>query len=149
MVSGNKQKSDGETAGPAKEVKLPSDHAGKVIQSKQVAADNANMGLEKKRKGDDETSGPVKKPKLQSNHAENSLHHYGQACFINATMHLLHSVPAFADMENEDNDVTEADNNLNKEEMNRASGTGQTRERQDVRAKLRNHLEPKAERGEP
>jgi hypothetical protein len=113
----------------------------------QALTDNATSEGAKKRKRDDDIAGPAKKPRLSSS-AENSLKNYGQACFMNASLHLLHSVPTFAGMKNEDGEATKADNVLNKAEVDLASAGGQTRKKKDVRARLRRHLKAKTDSNE-
>lgn len=101
-------------------------------------------GQGEKRKSSDEIAGPAKRAKLECH----ALRNYRQACFINASMQLLHSIPIFAAMGNEDNDVPDGDSNLTEEEMRQASGSGHSRQKEELRTKLRNHLRAKAEQGE-
>lgn len=109
---------------------------------------STTLRTEHKRKRDEEIESPVKKSKLLSGNPENSLRNYRQACFINASLHILHSVPAFASMRNDNSDMTVADNILDETEMKIAGAGGRTRAKEDAREKLRYHLRMKAGRNE-
>lgn len=112
-------------------------------------ADSITLQAGNKRKRDDETSSAHKRPKLRSSNPENSLYNYRDACFINASLLALHSIPAFAGLANEGNDECNVDSVISTAEMKLALARGRRREKQeDARTKLRYHLRLKAERNE-
>jgi hypothetical protein len=115
---------------------------------KATPPDNTTWAASQKRKRDDEGESPAKKPKLQSSNPQNSLHNYRQACFINASLHVLDSIPAIAAFCDESSDATEADDLLSEAELILAIAGGKTRQKEDARGKLRDHLKLKAEGGE-
>ncbi len=92
-----------------------------------------------KRKLDDEVSSPAKKPKLEASKHQNSLYNYSRACFMNATLHLLHSIPNFAVLQNESDEATRADAILNQEEM-RSAVMGRGKPKLAACDKQREHL---------
>lgn len=113
---------------------------------KPAATESINPVAGTKRKGDDEVSSPAKKPKLQSSNPKNALHNYGQACFMNASLHVLHSIPDFAVLTNKSSEETKADDILSKFEMKAALGCGGPIT--ENRTKLRDHLRSREERNE-
>ncbi len=110
------------------------------LSEKLAATGSATPTPRNKRKADDGISSPAKKPKLQSGNPQNSLVNYRQACFMNASLHVLHSIPAFAAMKNGGNEAIEADDVLSGSEMRSALVGGRTRAAEAARAKLRDHL---------
>lgn len=131
---------DGSTA-PA-----PSDSTKSPV--KATPPDKTTCPANQKRKRDDEGKSPAKKPKLQSSNPQNSLHNYCQACFINESLHVSHSIPAIAAFCDENSDATEADDLLSEAELKLAMASGKTQQREDARGKLRDHLKFEAERDE-
>jgi hypothetical protein len=117
-------------------------------QIEPATTGSITLRTEQKRERDEEIESPVKKSKLLSGNPENSLRNYRQACFINASLHILHSVPAFASMRNDNSDMTAADNILDETELKIAGAGGRTRAKEDAREKLRDHLRMKAGRNE-
>jgi hypothetical protein len=117
-------------------------------QIEPATTGSTTLRTEHKRKRDEEIESSVKKSKRPSGNPENSLRNYRQACFINASLHILHSVPAFASMRNDNSDMTAADNILDETEMKIAGAGGRTRAKEDAREKLRDHLRMKAGRNE-
>jgi hypothetical protein len=111
-------------------------------------AQSPTTGGTNKRKADEEVESPSKKPKIQSSVPVNALCNYRQACFINGSLQLLHSIPTLAAVKNEDSDVVKADEILSKTEMQSAVSGGRSRQKEGVRAKLRDHLKSKADRNE-
>ena len=116
--------------------------------NKPAATKSATATAGTKRKANDEVSNPAKKPKLQAGNPRNSLRNPRQACFMNASLHVFHSIPVFAALKNESSKETKADNVLSQAEMKLALGRGQKRQNEDARAKLRDHLRLKEERNE-
>jgi hypothetical protein len=138
--SGAARAQDGSTAA------APSDSTKSPV--KATPPDNTTCAASQKRKRDDEGKSPAKKPKLQSSNPQNSLHNYRQACFINESLHVLHSIPAIAAFCDESSDATEADDLLSEAELKLAMASGKTRQKEDARSELRDHLRFDAERDE-
>lgn len=101
-----------------------------------------------KRKRDSEITSPAKKSKVRHSNPRNSVGNYRQGCFINASAHALHSVPALASLRNETSDAIAADNILSDAETKLAGTGGRSRTKEELRAKLRDHLRSKADRNE-
>lgn len=100
-----------------------------------------------KRKADDEVSSPAKKPKLEARKYQTSLVNYSRACFMNASLHLLHSIPNFAVLENEGDEEIRADSILNREEM-KSAVLGRGEPKKAACDKQREHLKLRKESGE-
>jgi hypothetical protein len=102
-----------------------------------------------KRKAEDEGSNPAKRRKLGPGNPYNVLHNYSAACFMNATAHVLHTIPEFATSRNKSSKELEANKILSRAEMKSAVlGKESDNATSKNRRKLRDHLAAKAEGGE-
>lgn len=110
--------------------------------------DSTTCGEGLKRQADDEIASPSKKRKVESSNSENCLSNFRQACYQNASLQLLQTIPNLAALKNESSDEIEADNILSESEMKAAASGGKTRLKDEARGKLRDHLRSKAERKE-
>jgi hypothetical protein len=144
-VAGKKRKAGEASSTPDKD-STSVDASEVQTDGKPETADNDILAAAKKRKADDEGSNPPKKPKLESSNPKNVLRNYDSACYMNATLHLLHTIPDFAELRNTSSEEVEADRILSQSEMYSVLGRG--REAMKNRIKLCEHLAEKAERNE-
>jgi hypothetical protein len=111
---------------------------------KPEATESIQPVADAKRKAEDEGSNPAKKAKLELANPYNVLHNYSGACFMNATAHILHTIPKFANLRNESSEELKANNILSQEEMMSAVlSKGSDDDTIKNRKKLRDHLAEK------